>query len=188
MKVESWWWQQRSTMYSANRKHKSFVCLRTALALSVIVVPLHSSKLWLKLQGPWDWDVVFSNVLSHPMSHPEALPLMVTVLTLQWFVNAVWYNIVSHSKRQWKVFEASINHSEDPTGSFIVTVSDHTRSCSCLAGWEPALWCRHRYRSGGGSLLAVTGSWKWPTAGWKRMIHLVQTRSGAAYKQYVKKY
>ena len=39
-------------------------------------------------------------------------------------------------------------------------VSDHTRSCSCLASLEPALWCRHRYRSGGESLLAATGSWK----------------------------
>lgn len=62
---------------------------------------------------------------------------------------------------------------------------DLTQSCSCLSGWEPSPWCRHRYRSGGGSLLAVTGSWKWPTARWKRIIYLVQTWASAAYQQTI---
>lgn len=61
-------------------------------------------------------------------------------------------------------------------------VSDHTQSCSCPASWEPSLWCRHRYRWGGESLSAVTGSWKWPTASWKRTTQLTQTQSSAVYQ------
>jgi len=82
---------------------------------------------------------------------------------------------VNNEMKSTQAFGQNKKHSYESIFSVKVQCAFSTRSCSCPAGWEPALWCRHRCRSGGESRLAVTGSWKWPTARWERITCLVQT-------------